>query len=109
MSRHVAVDDTARRVLRTLVQVGIPAFLTFALVLPQVVEALGLPVDSALYLWLVGAAATVTAVATALSRVMAIPAVNGWLAALGLSTDTGQAVTITEDNAETVAAPADEE
>lgn len=90
MADHEATTDVqdiwfkSQRVLRTLVQVGIPSFLGFALVLPQIINALGLPVDSALYLWLVGAAATVTAVATGLSRVMAIPAVNAWLTKIGL-------------------------
>lgn len=73
-----------QRVLRTFVQVGIPAFLTFALVLPQIIEALGLPVDSGLRLWLVAVAAGVTAVAGAIARVMAIPAVNAWLTKIGL-------------------------
>lgn len=89
MADHTAtpVEDIwykSQRVLRTLVQVGIPSFLTFALVLPQIIAALGLPVDSALYLWLIGAAGVVTAVATALSRVMAIPTVNAWLVKIGL-------------------------
>lgn len=74
----------AQRVLRTIVAVGIPAFLTFALVLPQIIDALGLPVDSGLYLWLIGAAAIVTAVAGAITRIMAIPAVNDWLTKIGL-------------------------
>lgn len=74
----------AQRVLRTVVQVGIPAFLAFALVLPQIISAVGLPVESGLYLWLVGLAAGVTAVAAGLSRVMAIPAVNAWLVKVGL-------------------------
>lgn len=74
----------AQRVLRTVVQVAIPAFLTFNLVLPQVVEAVGgvLPEDA--YLWLNGAALGVTAIAGALSRVMAIPQINTWLASFGL-------------------------
>lgn len=83
----VLVEDIwykSQRVWRTLVQVGIPAFLGFALVLPQIIAALGLPVDSALYLWLIGAAGVVTAVAAGLSRVMAIPAVNAWLTKVGL-------------------------
>lgn len=74
----------SQRVLRTAVAVGIPAFLVFAGVLPQIITALGLPVDSALYLWLLGLAAAVTAVASAITRLMAIPAVNAWLAQLGL-------------------------
>lgn len=74
----------SQRVLRTAVQVGIPAFLALALVLPQIIDAAGLPVESALYIWLVGLAAGVTAVAAALSRIMAIPAVNAWLTKVGL-------------------------
>ena len=73
-----------KRVLRTIVQTGIPAFLSFALVLPMIIEALGLPVESELRLWLLGVAAVVTAVAGAISRVMAIPAVNAWLIKIGL-------------------------
>jgi len=73
-----------QRVLRTLVAVGIPAFLSFALVLPLIIDALGLPVTSGLYGWLIGAAAIVTAVAGAITRVMAIPAVNRWLTRVGL-------------------------
>jgi hypothetical protein len=73
-----------KRVLRTLVQTAIPSFLTFALVLPAIIEALGLPADSELRLWLIALAAGVTAVATAIARVMAIPAVNAWLIKIGL-------------------------
>lgn len=74
----------AQRVLRTLIQVVIPAFLGFAIVLPMIIEALGLPVDSELRLWLVAVAAGVSAVAAAIARVMAIPAVNAWLVKIGL-------------------------
>lgn len=84
----------SKRVLRTVVQVGIPAFLSFALVLPQLIEALGLPVDSELRLWLVGVAAAVTAVAAALSRIMAIPAVNAWLTKIGLGSVPKSAVAV---------------
>lgn len=73
-----------QRVLRTIVAAGIPAFLSIAVVLPLIIEALGLPVSSALYGWLVGVAAAVTAVAGAITRVMAIPAVNRWLVRVGL-------------------------
>lgn len=82
----------AQRVLRTVIQIGIPAFLTFALVLPQIIEALGLPVDSELRLWLVAVAAAITAVAGAISRVMAIPAVNAWLTKIGLGSVPKRAV-----------------
>lgn len=91
MAKHLEIPDvTARgqRVLRTLVQAGIPAFLSFALVLPQIIEALGLPVDSQVRLALLAVAAAVTAVAGGLSRVMTIPAVNGWLVRVGLGSIT---------------------
>lgn len=76
-----------QRVLRTIVQVGIPAFITFAGVLPTIIGALGLPVDGRVYLWLLSAAGVVTAIAGALSRVMAIPAVNQWLTHVGLGSE----------------------
>ena len=74
----------AQRVLRTVVAVLIPAFLGFAVLLPQLIDALGLPDDSTLRLWLLGIAAGVTAVAGAITRIMAIPAVNAWLTRIGL-------------------------
>ena len=80
------VWDATQRVLRTLVQVGVPAFIVFAGVLPQIIDALGLDVTSSVYLWLVAAAGIVTAVAAGLSRIMAIPAVNNWLTKIGLGT-----------------------
>lgn len=86
-ANKISVQDIwyqGQRVLRTVVQVGIPAFITFAAVLPTIIAALGLPVDSAVYLWLIAAAAVVTAIAGALSRIMAIPAVNQWLTSIGL-------------------------
>ena len=73
-----------QRVLRTIVAAGIPAFLLIAIVLPLVIDALGLPVSSTLYGWLVVVAACVTAVAGAITRVMAIPAVNRGLVHIGL-------------------------
>lgn len=97
-----------KRVLRTLVQVAIPAFLSFAFVLPLIIEALGLPVDSELRLWLLAVAAGVTAVAAGITRVMAIPAVNAWLIKIGLGsvpqsaleteTTTGTVIVVKESN-----------
>lgn len=84
---QVAIQDIwfkSQRVLRTIVQVGIPAFLSFAVVLPQIIDAAGLPVDGQLYAWLLGVAAGITAVAGGLSRIMAIPGVNAWLTNIGL-------------------------
>lgn len=84
LAQATTISYKLQRVLRTIVQSGIPAFLGFAIVLPQIIEAFGLPVDSELRLWLVGVAAVVTAVAAAITRVMAIPRVNAWLIKIGL-------------------------
>ena len=74
--------------LRTLVQVGIPAFVTLVGVLPLIIqiilEEVGEQMPDGLRLWLVGAATLLTAVATALARIMAIPAVNAFLTRWGL-------------------------
>ncbi|AGW41752.1 hypothetical protein O159_17090 [Leifsonia xyli subsp. cynodontis DSM 46306] len=95
MSKHLTTENVldvpeivhaGQRVLRTLVQAGIPAFLTFAVILPQVIDALGLPLTSKAYLWLVGLAGIVTGIAAALTRIMAIPTINQWLTTIGLGT-----------------------
>jgi predicted aspartyl protease len=91
MSKHLTAEipeiiHTGQRVLRTIIQTGIPAFLAFAVVLPQVIDALGLPVTSRVYLWLVGLAGIVTGIAAALTRIMAIPTINRWLTTIGLGT-----------------------
>lgn len=74
--------------LRTLVQVGIPAFVTLVGVVPLIIqiilEEVGEQMPDGLRLWLVGAATLLTAVATALARIMAIPAVNAFLTRWGL-------------------------
>jgi len=80
------VWDKTQRVLRTLIQVGIPTFLSFNLVLPQIIEALGGVLPPEAILWLNGIAAGITAVAVAITRIMLIPAVNNWLAKFKLST-----------------------
>lgn len=103
--KNLSVDEiwfASQRVLRTVVQVGIPAFITFAGVLPVIINALGLPVDSTVYLWLLSAAGVVTAVAGALSRVMAIPAVNEWLTRIGLGS-VPKAAAVRQAEAEQVA------
>lgn len=89
MPDHVAITSVpvwnkAQRVLRTIVQVGIPAFLTFNLVLPQIIVALDGVLPPEAYLWFNGIAVGVTAAAAALARIMAIPQVNAWLVKLGL-------------------------
>lgn len=83
----------SKRVIRTIVQTGVPTFIVFAAVLPQIIDALGLPIDNDVRLWLLAVAAGVTAVAGALARVMAVPAVNAWLVKIGLGSVPQSAVT----------------
>lgn len=66
-----------RAVIRTIVQVGIPAFLAFALLLPEIIEVFleqfGEQLPEGLRLWLLGVAALVTGVAAVITRIMALP------------------------------------
>lgn len=77
----------AQRVLRTGVQVAVSGALvlgTIVIIAPQVLEAVQDVLPGPVVAWLAGAIATLTAVSAALSRVMAVPAVNAWLTGLGL-------------------------
>jgi hypothetical protein len=77
-----------RSTLRTVLQVGLPAFALLVGVLPEVLAAVldgmgdVLPAD--VRLWLLGAAAVVTALAGTLARIAALPGVNRMLAAVNL-------------------------
>ena len=92
MGDHVApTTQTAypwKATLRTLVEVGIPAFGVALLVAPQVLqilaEELGAVLPESVTAWLLAAAGTVTLVAGALARIAAIPAVNALLTRIGL-------------------------
>ena len=83
-----------RATWRTVVQVGIPAFVILAGVLPEVLDVfldgMGAYVPDAVRAWLAGAAVLITALAGTLARIAAIPAVNEALRAVKLSAD-GQA------------------
>ena len=77
-----------RATLRTVLQVGLPAFSLLVGVLPEVLEAvlegMGDTLPPGLRLWLLGAAAVVTALAGTLARIAAIPGVNRLLASVNL-------------------------
>jgi hypothetical protein len=77
-----------RATLRTAVQVGIPALLVLVGVVPEVLTIvegeLGGHLPDGVRAWLLGAAAVVTAIAAALARIMALPAVDRALGHLGL-------------------------
>jgi hypothetical protein len=64
-------------VIRTIVQVGIPAFLAFATLLPEIVQAIldqfGAQLPEGFRLWMLGVAAGVTGVAAVITRIMAFP------------------------------------
>lgn len=79
--------------LRTVIQVGVPTLLTLLVVIPIVlqivVDELG-PAGSGIIpegvvAWLLGAAAVIISLSAALTRIMAIPAVNLVLARIGLA------------------------
>lgn len=78
-----------RTVRRTIVQVGIPAVLTLGIVVPQIVQIIleeaGESMPTQVRGWLLASSAIVTAVAAALTRIMAIPAVDRALVAWRLS------------------------
>jgi hypothetical protein len=77
-----------RATLRTVLQVGLPAFALLVGVLPEVLAAvldgMGDTLPDGLRLWLLGAAAAVTALAGTLARIAAIPGVNRLLASVNL-------------------------
>lgn len=94
MGDHVAgpvpsqVANPWRAAWRTVVQVGVPAFLLVLVAGPAVLQILadelGGVLPPGVISWLLGAAAVLTAVAGALARISALPAVNAWLGRFGL-------------------------
>ena len=74
--------------LRTIVQVGIPTVIALGIVIPQIIDAIlagfgeSLPPEATA--WFLGVAAAVTATAGVITRIMALPLVNEFLAKLGL-------------------------
>lgn len=78
------ITDRGRRVLRTTVQVGIPAFLLLAVLLPVALDALKIPDGSKLHVVLYGTAAVITAAAALLTHLMASPRFDAVLTVLGI-------------------------
>lgn len=78
-----APTNVGERVKRTALQVGVPAFVFLVVVLPSVIEVidaeLGEHLPPGFRLWMLGAATFLTAVSAAVTRIMALPAVNDWL------------------------------
>ena len=84
MAKHAKVEaeGIGARVKRTFLAVGATALVVLGIIpeaITIVVNEVGGHLPDGLRLWLLGAAVVVTGVATAVTRIMAIPAVNGWL------------------------------
>lgn len=84
MSEHIAVPDRARRNLRTIINVALSVALVILGFVPVVLQALE-PLQEHLpggwYLWLVGVAGTVVAVATAVQKILTSDVVENLLQA----------------------------
>ncbi|MDF2994107.1 MAG: hypothetical protein K0S37_4621 [Microbacterium sp.] len=81
----------AQRVLRTAVQVAVSGvatiagtILAIAAIAPEVLAELAKILPSSWIAWATGALASLVAVASVVTRIMAIPKVNGWLTKIGL-------------------------
>lgn len=86
MAKHAMVPaptNVAERVKRTVLQVGVPAFLFLVVVLPAVIDVLddelGEHLPEGFRAWMLAAAAVLTALSAAVARIMALPVVNTWL------------------------------
>lgn len=77
------VQQPGRAAARTFWQTFIPALIGLVLLLPEVLgiisSELGEVLPPELRAWLLGAAVAVSGIASAFSRIMAIPGVNRWL------------------------------
>lgn len=94
-----------QRVIRTVVQVviaGAAVLATLVVVAPQIIDAVADVVPGPVIAWATGAVAALAAVSAALSRVMAIPAVNEWLTRFGAGTSPSGAVEVTFADGEAV-------
>lgn len=77
---------TARTILQNVLGVAltiVSAFLALAAVAPDVLAALADVLPESVYAWLLGVVVGSGAIAGAIARLMAIPAVNAWLGRLG--------------------------
>ena len=79
--------------LRTTIQVGVPTLLTLLVVVPIMLQILvdelgpsgsGIIPENATA-WLLGASGVIISLSAAITRIMAIPAVNSWLSLIGLA------------------------
>lgn len=88
-----------QRVIRTAVQVVLASAGILAVVVivaPQIIDAVQDVLPGPVVVWLTGAVAFLAAISAAISRVMAIPAVDEWLRKLGAGSSPAGAVTYTD-------------
>lgn len=94
MGDHVAVvtgtptqvAHSGKTVLRTLTQVVIPLLVLLAALIPLVIEYLGPYLPETWVAWLAGAVGFLLALTALVTKVMALPALQPFLAKLGLGT-----------------------
>lgn len=86
MAKHALVPaptNVGERVVRTLAQVGIPAFVGLVLILPDLIDLLdkelGDHLPAEFRIWMLGVAVAITAISGFLVKAMALPRVNDWL------------------------------
>lgn len=94
-----------QRFIRTAVQViiaGAAILATVVVVAPQILTAIADVIPGPAVLWITGAIATLAAVSAALSRVMAIPAVDQWLKKFGAGSAPAGAISYTSLEGDTV-------
>lgn len=94
-----------QRVIRTAVQVilaGAAILSGIAVVAPQILAAIAEVLPGPVVVWLSAFIAGIAAVSMALSRVMAIPAVNEWLKKFGAGSEPKDAVIVIEPDGETI-------
>ncbi|GAA3580976.1 hypothetical protein GCM10022198_00080 [Klugiella xanthotipulae] len=87
MAKHAQLEApwyAWQRVWRTLLQVGIPTVIGLGVVAPQVIQIIleeyGETLPVSVRLWLLAVAGGITATAGVITKVMALPGVNDWLA-----------------------------
>lgn len=92
-----------QRALRTVVQVivtGAGILAAAVVIAPQILDALADVLPGPLVAWAAGVIAAAAALSAALSRVMAIPAVDAWLKRLGLGSAPRSAVVTQPDGSD---------
>lgn len=92
-----------QRVIRTAVQVVVAAaaiLATTVVVAPQILTAIQDVLPGSVVLWVTGVIAALAAISGALSRVMAIPAVDEWLRKIGAGSAPVDAVVVADESGE---------